>query len=198
MSSVAKLFAQGISETPAGLAADLDTFLQTAGAIGIRSLLVTRRVRAPGPRLSFTLLYAPNAATTAFRCVAFTGTPSNPSASQQTAFLTANPTYRGHILRDIGDQRRGKLDNDVLMLVYATNALPNCGWDRSQAIIVQSTGTIAAGASGPATRITGSGAVDAITLTNRSVISWTSGVYGLAFPRPGACTWDGVPSCCAP
>lgn len=196
MSSLAKLFAQGISETPVGLAGDLNTFLSTAGGIGIRSLLVTRRVRAPGPRLSFTLLYSPNAGTTAFACTAFTGTAASSSASQLTAFLAAHPAYRGHILRDIGDQRRGKLDSDVLMLLYATDALPNCGWDKSKAIIVQSTGTIAAGATGAAVRISGTGVTDAITITNRSIISWASGAYGLGYPRSGSCTWDAVPNCC--
>jgi hypothetical protein len=196
MSSLAKLFAQGISETPVGLAGDINTWLGTVGPIGIQSVLTTRRVRAPGPRLSITVLYVPGAGTTAFGCTAFIGTAASSSASQLTAFLAAHPTYRGHILRDIGDQRRGKLDNDVLMLIYAVSALPNCGWDRSQAIVVQSTAIIAPGASGAAVRISGAGVQEAITITNRSTMSWVLGAYGIGYPRSGTCTWDAVPNCC--
>jgi hypothetical protein len=196
MSSLAKLFAQGISETPAGLAADINTWLGTVGPIGLQSVLVTRRVRSPGPRLSITVLYVPSAGTTAFGCTALTGTPLSSSATQLTAFLAANPAYRGHFIRDIGDQRRGKLDNDVLMLLYATSALPNCGWDRSQAIVVQSTAIIAPGASGAGVRISSAGVEEAIVMTNRSTISWVLGAYGIGSPRSGSCIWDAVPNCC--
>jgi hypothetical protein len=200
MSAIAQLIVQAISEAPQGFAAQVNTFLGGLGPIGLQSVLVTRRGwHSPGPRLSATLLYTPGALTTTFAAVGFTGsTALGTAAAQATAFLAATPALRGHVLRDIGDQRRGRLDSDVLMLIYAPASLPNCGWDRSRMIIAQASAPIAPGAVGSAVHITGLGTAETITVTNRGTITWDAMAYGYVFPRQGTCTWDGVPTCCEP
>jgi hypothetical protein len=200
MSVIATLLVQAISEAPQGFAAQVNTFLTGLGPIGLQSVLVTRRGwSSPGPRLSATMLYVPGALTTSFAAVGFTGsTFAGTAAAQATAFLAATPALRGHFLRDLGDQRRGRLDSDVLMLIYAPASLPNCGWDRSRMIIAQASAPITPGAVGSAVHITGNGAAETIMVTNQSAITWDAMAYGYCFPRQSDCTWDGIPTCCEP
>lgn len=198
--AIATLLVQAVSEAPQGFATQVSTLLGGLGPIGLQSVLVTRRGwSSPGPRLSATMLYVPGALTTTFAAVGFTGSLAlGTAAAQATAFLAATPTLRGHVLRDIGDQRRGRLDSDVLMLIYAPASLPNCGWDRSRMIVAQASAPIAAGTTGAAVHITGLGTAETITVTNQSTITWDATAYGYCFPRQSDCTWDGVPTCCEP
>ncbi len=191
----AHLIAQQLAESPADLVARVDAYLISQTAIGLQDVLVTRRSDAPGPRFTISLVFTVPGPL-AMRAACFVGTPTNPSDAQATAFLAANPTFRSHFIRDIGDQRRGKLNTDVIMLVYAATSQTNCGYDRSKLIVVQATQVIAAGASGTAVRVVPGATKETITVFNRSTQGWANGGYGYAFPKAGACTWEGVPTCC--
>ncbi len=193
----AHLIAQQLSESPAGLVGRIDAYLVAQGPIGLQQVLVTRRSDAPGPRFTVSLAFTVPGPL-ALRAACFTGTPAAPAATLATAFLAANPTFRGHFVRDLGDQRRGHLNIDVVMLVYAASSQTNCGYDRSKLIAVRATQLILTGATGTAVRISPSGDLEAISVVNRSTQSWLNGAFGYAFPRAGDCTWDGVPTCCGP
>ena len=192
-----QLVAQELNESPADYVARIDTLLVSLGAIGLQTFLITRRSDAPGPRFTLTLVYT-DPGPVALRAAAFVGTASSSAQAQANAFFAANPTYRAHFIRDIGDQRRGRLGTDAIVVVYATTDAPNCGYDRSRLVVVKATADIAAGASGAGVRITSGGNAEVITVYNRSTITWSTNVRGYAFPRAGDCVYDGVPTCCGP
>lgn len=191
----ATLIAQQLNESPSDLVSRVDTLLQGLGPIGLQTLLVTRRVDAPGPRFTISLVFT-TPGPVSLRAAAFIGTPTSSATAQLNAFMAGLPAARAHFIRDISDQRRGSLSIDALMLIYAETTAPNCGYDRSSMIVVQATADIAAAASGPGVRITASGAAEAVTMVNRSTITWSTGVFGYAFPRAGDCVYDAIPSCC--
>ncbi len=191
----AHLIAQALTESPCGLAARVDAYLVSQVSIGLQQCLVTRRSDAPGPRFTVSLVFTVPGPL-AMRATCFVGTPTNPADVQANAFLVANPTYRTHFVRDLGDQRRGRLDTDILMVLYAATSQTNCGYDRSKLIVVQATQLILAGASGTAVRLVPGGTRETITVVNRSTQSWLNGAFGYAFPKAGDCTWEGVPTCC--
>ncbi len=191
----AHLIAQQLAESPAGLVGRIDAYLVSQGAIGLQQVLVTRRSDAPGPRFTVSLVFTVPG-TISLRAMCFTGTPTSPAVIQATAFLAANPTYRGHFVRDLGDQRRGGLNTDVVMLLYAANSQSNCGYDRSKMIVARATADILAGDTGTAVRITPTGDQETITVVNLSTQTWLLDAFGYAFPKAGDCTWEGVPTCC--
>lgn len=191
----AHLISQNLAESPSGLTSRIDAYLVSQGSIGLQQVLVTRRSDAPGPRFTVSLSFTVSGPL-AMRATCFVGTPTSPAATQATAFLAAHPTYRGHFVRDLGDQRRGKLNTDVVMLVYAATSQTNCGYDRSKLIVVRATQQMLTGASGSAVRITPNGDKETITVVNRSTQTWVLGGFGFAFPKAGDCTWEGVPTCC--
>jgi hypothetical protein len=193
----ATLIAQKLNESPADLVARVDAFLVAAGAIGLQQVLVTRRSDAPGPRFTLSIVYT-TPGPLSMRAASFIGTPTNPADTQANAFFAAHTGYRAHVLRDLGDQRRGALGIDALMAIYAESTVPNCGYDRSRMILVKATQIIAAGASGTASRVFNGGTGTAVTIYNRSTISWAIGVSGYAFPRAGDCLYDAIPTCCGP
>lgn len=190
------LIAQELSESPTGLVGRIDDALVALGPIGLQSLLVTRKVDAPGPRFTITLVYvAPGPVQ--LRATAYIGNIQLGSATDQmNADLTGVPNLRPHFIRDLSDQRRGSLSIDALMMIASVTSAPNCGYDKSQMIVVRSTENIAAGTSGAAVRVSGTGVKEAITVYNRSSIDWLNNVNGYAFPRAGDCLFDGIPSCC--
>jgi hypothetical protein len=192
------LIRQELSQSPAGFAADVNAWLVAAGSIGIQSLFLTRR-EAFGrrPRMDLTISYS-TPGPLAFRAAAFGGSAAVDPDALAAAFFVANPTYRVHFTRDIGDQRRGMLDSNLIMVVYATNVLSNCGQDRQRTVVVEALGLIAPGASGNAQLVSAAGLVagGVITVTNRFDSPWASGTRGYAAVRPGSCEWDGYPSCC--
>lgn len=193
----AELIAQHLTESPADLVARVDARLVALGPIGLQQLLVTRRSDAPGPLFTISLIYtAPGPAS--LRAASFIGTPTNPADAQANAFFLGSAATRGHFLRDIGDQRRGALGIDALMLIYASSSVPNCGYDKSRMVVVIATAIIPAGTSGTANTVMNGVVGTAITIANRSTISWPIGVYGYAFPRAGDCTFDAIPTCCGP
>lgn len=191
----AHLLSQNLAESPQGLASRIDTYLVSVGFIGLQEVLVTRRSDAPGPRFTVSLVFT-TSGPLAMRATCFVGTLTSPAATQATAFLAANPTYRGHFVRDLGDQRRGKLNTDVVMLVYAATSQTNCGYDRSKLIVVKSSQAILSGATGAAVRVVPGSTKETITVVNRSTQTWVNGGFGYAFPKAGDCTWEGVPTCC--
>ncbi len=191
----AHLIAQALTESPAALAARVDAYLVSQTAIGLQDVLVTRRSDAPGPRYTISLVFTVPGPL-AMRATCFIGTPTSPAQTQVNAFLAANPTYRAHFLRDLGDQRRGRLNTDVLMLLYAATSQTNCGYDRSKLIVVKATQLILTGATGTAVRIVPGATKETISVVNRSTQSWVNGGFGYAFPKAGDCTWEGVPTCC--
>lgn len=191
----AHLIAQNLAESPQGLTSRIDTYLVSIGAIGLQTCLVTRRSDAPGPRFTVSLSYT-TPGPLSMRATAFVGTPTSPADAQATAFMAANPTFRAHVVRDLGDQRRGKLNTDVVMLIYAATSQTNCGYDRSKLIVVKATQLILTGATGTAVRVVPGATKETISVVNRSTQSWVNGGFGYAFPKAGACTWEGVPTCC--
>ncbi len=194
-SPTAQLIAQELNQSPADLVAAVDAALVAASSMGLQTCLVTRRSYAPGPRFTVTLVYTVPAQLV-LRAASFIGTPTSSAESLANAFLAAHPTYRGHFLRDIGDQRRGHLGIDALMLIYATSSKPNCGYDRSRMIVVQALGNILPGASGAALIMSATGSTNLVTVTNQSVNTFAFHTFGYAFPRAGDCTYDVVPTCC--
>ncbi len=192
------LIRQELSQSPAGFAADVNTWLTAAGPIGIQSAFLTRR-EAFGrrPRLDLTISYSTPGPLT-LRAAAFGGGAATDPDALAAAFFAANPTYRVQFIRDIGDQRRGMLDSNLIMVIYGTTVLSNCGQDKQRTVIVEALAPIAAGASGSAQLVSEAGLVvgGVITVTNRFDTPWAAGTRGYASVRPGSCAWDGYPSCC--
>jgi hypothetical protein len=192
-----QLVNQNLNDAPTVFAAQVDTVLQGLGSIGLQDVFLTRREGlAQRLRLQMTLSYT-TAGPLAVRATAFSGVNGDVD-TQAAAFLAANPTYRVLFIRDIGSSQRGALDDNVIMLIYATTVLSNCGQDRSRPVIVEALGNILAGASGSVQLVGAAGLVagGVITAINRFDSTWATGKRGYAQVRPGSCLWDGYPTCC--
>lgn len=169
------------------------------GPVGIQDVLVTR-LEALGKRgrLRVTLTGAFNGALVLG--AAYFGVTSGPTAPdvQAAAFFAANPLYRALFIRDVGEEHRGGLDYNAIMVVYGTTPLSNCGQGKSRPMVVQALGNILAGATGSAQMVSATGLVtgSVISVVNRFDTTWLSGTRGYATPRAGSCVFDGFKTCC--
>lgn len=193
------LISQDLSQGIQPYVADVNAALQALGPVGIQDVIVTRRegMQRRVPKLSTTVSYV-SPGPLSFRAASFLGRSGADVDASAIAFFAANPTYRAHFIRDVGDDRRGSLVPNGIMVVYATQTLSNCGYNRSRIVVVQALAPIAAGASGSAQVVGVSGLLAGQTLTvvNRSDTSWSAGARGYASLRNGTCVWDGFKTCC--
>ncbi len=193
-----RLIRQELSQSISGFVADVSAVLGSLGPIGLQSVFLSRREGfGHRPRLDLTLCYA-TPGPLEFNAAFFGGSAGSDPDAQAASFFGADATFRAHFIRDVGDQRRGRLDSNAIMVIYATNELSNCGQDRQRPVIVEALGNIAAGATGSAQLVSASGLVlgGVISVVNRFDTLWAIGTRGYATVRPGTCVWDGYPSCC--
>jgi hypothetical protein len=193
-------YSQELNESPQAFAARIDSLIQALGPIGLQSVQVQVGEGQDGrPLLNLSIIYQPSGPAI-FRCEGFVGqtvTPPGSAQDQMTAWLNAYPDYRTHFIRDISWPRPGRETQDVCLLFYTVEGvLPNCGATKSSVVLVLAPGPIAPGATGGANIITGAGIGPAIVVRNRSTAIWGGGVYGWAYPQPGNCEYQGIPSCC--
>lgn len=189
---LALLIAQGDSESPVPYGARIDATLQALGSIGLNSFLFQHRANGTG---ALTILYSTSGQVAA-RAATFEGTATSPASTQATAFLAANPTFQPLFVRDIGSQLTRSLSRDIVLLVYSTNSMPNCGQGLGSLAVVRSLAAIAPGATGNVTQVTSSGLLGTYAAVNRSTAAWAAGVDGYAQARAGSCILDGYPQAC--
>lgn len=193
------LISQQVSEGIASFVAAVDAALLALGPIGLQDVLLTRRQGKTGgrPKLDVSLSYQASGPLT-FRAAYFTGAYGQDVDTQAAAFFAGIPNARTHFIRDVGDDARGSLNDDAIMVVYSASPLPNCGYNRSRVVIVQATANIAAGATGPAQLVDAAGLVtgQTIQVINRFDSQWDVGTRGYASLRNGTCLWDGFKTCC--
>jgi len=193
------LISQDISQGVEPYVAAIDAALLALGAIGLQDLVLTRRQgkSAGRPKLDLSVAYVTPGPLT-FRAAFFTGAYGQDPDTQAAVFFAASPLARVHLIRDVGDDRTGSLNDNAIMAVYSSSSLPNCGYDRSRPIIVQALADIAAGAVGAAQMVDAAGLVAGATIqvVNRFDSLWSSGTRGYATIRNGTCLWDGFKTCC--
>ncbi len=193
------LISQGISEGIGGFVADVDAALVALGPIGVQDLVLTRRQgKSSGrPKLDLTLSYA-TPGPISLRAAYFTAAYGQDVDTQAAAFFAAIPTARVHFTRDVGDDTRGSLNADAIMVVYSESPLPNCAYNKSRVVIVETLENIAPGASGDAQLVDAAGLVvgEVIEVVNRFDSQWDIGTRGYASLRNGTCVWDGFKTCC--
>lgn len=186
------LIAQNESEGNLPYGARIDAVLQSLGPIGITSLLLQHR--ADG-RSALTVLFSTGGQLAA-RAATFEGTVTLTATAQANAFLAANPTYLPLFIRDIGSQLTRSLSRDVILLIYSTLGMPNCGQGLGTLAVVRSLALIAPGATGNVTQVTPTGLSGTYAVVNRSTAAWAAGVDGYAQARVGSCVLDGYPQSC--
>lgn len=193
------LVTQQISEGIGSFVTAVDAALVAIGPIGLQDLVLSRRQgQSSGrPKLDITLSYT-TPGPIAFRAAYFTGAYGQNPDTLAAAFFAGLPLARAHFIRDVGDDSRGALNADAIMVVYSASPLPNCGYDRSRVVIVETTANITAGASGPAQLVDAAGLVtgQVIQVVNRFDSQWNVGTRGYASLRNGTCLWDGFKTCC--
>jgi hypothetical protein len=193
------LISQDLSQGVLPYIDTIDQALMALGPIGIQDLVLTRRegFQRGAPKLDLTVSYV-TPGPLMFRAIAFGGRSGDDVDALSAAFFAANPGFRAHFIRDVGDDRRGSLMPNVIMVVYSEVSLSNCGYNRARVIIVEALADIAAGASGPAQVVGASGVLpgQVISIVNRFDSTWATGARGYASPRNGSCTWDGYKTCC--
>lgn len=193
------LISQAISQSIAGFVAQVDAALVTVGPIGLQDALLTRRQgKGRGrPKLDLTLSYTTSGPLN-MRAAYFTGAYGQDVDTQAAAFFAALPNARVHFIRDVGDDERGSLNSNAIMVIYSESVLPNCAYNRSRVVIVEATENIAAGATGDAQLVDASGLVvgETIQVVNRFDSQWDTGTRGYAVLRNGTCLWDGFQTCC--
>lgn len=189
-------FPQDLNEATGEYVDRLDAFLQSLGPAGLQDAVLTKRLDLNTIRFELTLtLQRPGPLT--LRAEYFSSIGGSPPDTQLAAFFAARPNGRVVAIRDVSQERRRKLDQNAILVIWANSLLPNCGWDVSRPVIVEATALIGVGASGPARLVTTAGlAGNAITVLNRSGAAWANGKRGYAALRPGTCLWDGYPTCC--
>ncbi len=190
---------QDLSQAIGPYVAAVDAALLALGPIGLQTAFLTRRQGKTGgrPKLDLTLSYTPAGPIT-MRAAYFTAAYGQDPDVQAAAFFAGLPTARVHFLRDVGDDARGSLDANAIMAIYSTSLLPNCGYDRSRVIIVETLEDIAAGATGDAQLVDAAGLVtgEVIEVVNRFDSQWDLGTRGYAIIQNGTCVWDGFKTCC--
>jgi hypothetical protein len=195
----ATIISQDLSQAVLPFVTSVDNALLALGPVGIQDLVLTRRegMQRRIPRMDLTVSYVSPGPLT-FRATAFAGRSGDDVDAQSASFFAANPTYRAHFIRDVGDDRRGSLQPNAIMVVYAEMGLSNCGYNRSRVVVVEPLANIAAGASGLAQVVGAAGPLpgEVITVVNRFDSTWVAGARGYASPRNGSCIWDGYKTCC--
>lgn len=182
--------------------AAVNTYLAGLGPSGLQDVQLTRlEDLGKRGRLRVTIVSASGGPLSLG--ATYFGVTSGPQAPdvQAAAFFVANPLYRALFIRDVGEEHRGGLDANAIMLIYGTTPLSNCGQSRSRPMIVQALGNIASGATGSAQLVTALGggtlvAGSVISVVNRFDTTWISGTRGYATPRAGSCVFDGFKTCC--
>ena len=193
------LISQQVSDGVSTFVAAVDAALLALGAIGLQDAVLTRRQGKSGgrPKLDLSLSYAA-AGPLIMRAAYFTAAYGQDPDAQAAAFFAGTPNARAHFIRDVGDDTRGSLNANAIMVIYSTSALPNCGYDRSRVVIVETLADIAAGDTGPAQLVSAAGLVtgETIQVVNRFDSQWDVGTRGYATLRNGTCVWDGFKTCC--
>lgn len=196
------LYTQQVSDSIQTYVAQINTALVAIGTMGIQDVLVTRLEDGPGKRgrLRTTISYSAPGTVLVGAAYFSSMIPTDPGDvdAQAAAFFAANPLYRALFIRDVGNEHRGGLDSNAIMVIYASTPLSNCGQDRARPMVVQALANIAAGATGPVQMVSASGLITGATLmvVNRFDTTWTAGTRGYAMPRAGTCIVDGYKTCC--
>lgn len=197
------LFVQDVSQSLQSYVAAINTALVALGPIGLQDVVVTRLEDGPGRRgrLRTTISYTRSGTVNVGAAYFSANIPTDPGDvdAQAAAFFATNFRARSLFIRDIGDNLRGGLDSNAIMVLYATNQLSNCGQNRARPMIVSALANIAAGASGYAQMVSATGPIPTVilNLVNRSSFTWPAGELGYAAPRVGSCIVDGYVTCCA-
>jgi hypothetical protein len=193
------LITQDSTESVQSWVAAVSAYLSGLGLSGLQDVQLTR-LEALGKRgrLRCTIVSASGGPLSL--AAAYFGATSGPQLpdAQAATFFAANPLYRALFIRDVGEEHRGGLDANAIMIVYGTTPLSNCGQSRSRPMIVQALANIASGATGSAQLVSASGLVagSVISVVNRFDTTWLSGTRGYATPRAGSCVFDGFKTCC--
>lgn len=194
-----KLLTQGVSQAVQSFVSDVDIALVALGTIGMQDVILTRlEDLGKRPRLRLTLSYS-TPGPLQMRAAYF-GITSGPQAPdvQSAAFFAATPLARAAFIRDVGNEMRGQLDSNAIMVIYGTTPLTNCGQGRARPMIVQALAPIAAGAAGSAQMVSSTGLVAGavVSIVNRFDTTWATGARGYAIARAGSCIMDGFKTCC--
>lgn len=196
------LYTQQLNDSLPTYVASINTALTALGPIGVQDVLVTRLEDGPGKRgrLRITLSYSAPGTVLVGAAYFSSVLPTDPGDvdAQAATFFATNPLYRALVIRDIGNEHRGGLDANAILVLYATTPLSNCGQDRARPMIVQALAGIAAGATGPVQMVSANGLIAGATLmaVNRFDTTWAVGTRGYAMPRAGTCIVDGYKTCC--
>jgi hypothetical protein len=179
--------------------AAVNAYLVGLGAAGLQDVAITRlEDLGKRGRLRATIVSASNGPLVlGASYFGVTSGPTPPDA-QAAAFFVANPLFRALFIRDVGEEHRGGLDQNAIMVIYGTTPITNCGQGRSRPMIVQALGNIASGATGSAQLVSAAGLVagSVISVVNRFDTTWLGGTNGYATPRAGTCVFDGFKTCC--
>lgn len=193
------LVSQQISVGVSSFVTAVDAALVALGPIGLQDVVLTRRQgqSAGRPKLDVSLVYV-TPGPLSFRAAYFTAAYGQDLDTQAATFFAGLPLARAHFIRDVGDDSRGALNADAIMVVYSLSPLPNCGYDKSRVVIVETLEDIAAGSSGDAQLVDANGLVtgQVIEVINRFDSQWDVGTRGYASLRNGTCLWDGFKTCC--
>lgn len=202
MSIFYALYVQDVSQSLQSYVATINTALVALGAIGLQDVNVTRLEDGPGRRgrLRTTISYTRTGSVSVGAAYFSANIPTDPGYVdiQAATFFAANPLYRSLAVRDIGDNLRGGLDSNAIMVLYATTPISNCGHNRARTMIVASLAAIASGSSGPAQMVGAGGVINGafLTILNRTSFTWPIGALGYAVPRVGSCIIDAYSTCC--
>ena len=193
------LIIQDSTQSVQSWVAAVNTYLAGLGLVGLQDVQLTRlEDLGKRGRLRLTVVSASGGPLTLG--AAYFGVTAGPLAPdvQAAAFFAANPLFRVLFIRDVGEEHRGGLDSNAIMVIYGTTPLSNCGQGRSRPMIVQALGNIASGATGSAQMVSAAGLVagSVISVVNRFDTTWVAGTNGYATPRAGTCIFDGFKTCC--
>ena len=193
------LITQDSTQSVQSWVAAVSTALAGLGLVGLQDVLVTR-LEAFGKRGRLRVTLSTTSAGPVSLAAVYFGVTSGPTSPdvQAAAFFAANPLFRVLFIRDVGEEHRGGLDSNAIMVIYGTTPLSNCGQGRSRPMIVQALGNIVSGATGSAQMVSAAGLVagSVISVVNRFDTTWVAGTNGYATPRAGTCIFDGFKTCC--
>lgn len=197
------LFVQDVSQSLQSYVAAINTALMALGPIGLQDVTMTRLEDGPGKRgrLRTTVSYTQGGTVTIGAVYFSANIPTDPGNvdAQAAAFFASKFRARSLFIRDIGDNLRGGLDSNAIMVLYATTPISNCGQNRARPMIVSALADILSGSNGYVQLVDAYGPIPGVIMNvlNRTSYTWPAGELGYAAPRVGSCIIDAYTTCCA-
>jgi len=187
------------AQGPALIATALNDLFALVGAVDLQDVQFYRDEALQVQGSHFLLTFNDPGAVTSYAAISFIDTVAQSAEAQADSFFTANPSFLGHFLVDVTEERRRRQRPGAIVIIYTTSYETPCAIGQTYPRAVQADGAINAGATGTASLVTASGvdATNQISVRNTRNFVWPDGEEGWAVYDPFDCEWVGFPTCCS-